>query len=76
MDEHVVGVTGIRIHAAKNRWDKMAHRLRPIRIGDIDRPKPGIFPGAEDDVSFDHALDVVNAEAPPRPVGRAEAIER
>src|SRR5258707_2585526 len=30
MDEHVVGVTGIRIHAARNQWDKISHRLRPI----------------------------------------------
>jgi len=76
MDEHVVGVTGIRVHSAKNRGDEMTDGFRSIGIGNVDGPESGIFPGAEDNIPFDHSFDVMNAEPSPRSVRRTEAIRR
>lgn len=76
MDEHVVGVTGIRIYSAKNRWNEMTNGLWLMRIGNIDSPEAGVLPGAENNIAFDHSFDIVNTKATTRAIGRAKAVQR
>ena len=76
MHENIVGVTGIGIGSPEHRRHEMADGFWMIGIRNIDGPEAGIFPGAENNIAFDHTLDVVNAEAPARPIRWTESIER
>src|SRR5687767_1473114 len=65
----------VRIHTPKNRRHEMTYRPWPMRIGNVDGPEAGIFPCAEDDISLDHAIDVMNPKASARPIRRAKSIK-
>src|SRR6266542_7037051 len=75
VNEHVVGVAGIRVYPAKHRRDEMADGLRRVRIGNVDGPEAGILPGAENNISLNHSFDIVNTKAPARPVGRTKSVQ-
>src|SRR5262245_55506798 len=76
MNENVVGMTVIRIDSSKYRWNEMAYGLRLVWIRNIDGPKAGIFPRAENDISFYHSFDIVNTKPSPWPIRRTKLVQR